>query len=172
MTAKRPTQADLARELGLTRGRVTQLVARGMPTFSADAAAAWRTQHVAARAGSTSKAATPQTTEPAQGEGVPVRYDASRARREAAEAELSELRLATERGTLIQIAAIETVWAGAMAAARERLLQLPARMGQLLAAESDAFKIEQLLDAEVHEALHHLAGGSMKPPPTIEGAGA
>lgn len=43
---RQPTQAAIARELGISKAAVTKLKARGMPTHSADAARAWRAAHL------------------------------------------------------------------------------------------------------------------------------
>lgn len=96
--------------------------------------------------------------EGAEGDG----YWASRGRREAAEAELAELKLAEQRKELIRIAAVERVWAGLLAAAREHLLQVRSRLAPLLAAEADVFKIEQLLEAEHNQALQLLSSADVR----------
>jgi hypothetical protein len=44
---KKPNQADIAAALQVSPGRVSQLVRDGMPTYSLEAAVAWKTQHVA-----------------------------------------------------------------------------------------------------------------------------
>lgn len=85
-------------------------------------------------------------------------YWKSRSRREAAEAELAEMDLATKRGELIQVKAVELVWSAALASAREHLLQVRARLAPLLAVESETFQIEQLLDLEHNKALNFLSG--------------
>jgi hypothetical protein len=90
-------------------------------------------------------------------------YWNSRSRREAAEAELAEIELAERNGQVILVKAVEAVWAQALGSAREHLLQVRARLAPLLAAEADAFKIEQLLDAEHSQALQHLAGVQLQP---------
>lgn len=43
---RRYLKADLARDLGISPGRVSQLVAQGMPTHSVTAAREWRRQHL------------------------------------------------------------------------------------------------------------------------------
>jgi len=94
-------------------------------------------------------------------------YWSSRGRREAAEAELAELKLAEQRKDLIRVVAVEAVWSGLLAAAREHLLQVRSRLAPLLAAETDVFKIEQLLDAEHNQALQLLSSAELR-----EGEGA
>lgn len=85
-------------------------------------------------------------------------YWRSRSRREAAEAELAEMDLATKRGELIHVKAVELVWSAALASAREHLLQVRARLAPLLAVETETFQIEQLLDLENNKALNVLCG--------------
>lgn len=89
-------------------------------------------------------------------------YWNSRSRREAAEAELAEIALAEKNGEVIQVKAVEAVWAQSLAAVREHLLQLRARLAPLLAAESDQFKVDQLLEAEHHAALMLLSNATLQ----------
>jgi len=90
-------------------------------------------------------------------------YWDSRSRREAAEAELAEIELAEKNGQVIRIKAVESAWSQSLAATREHLLQVRARLAPLLANESDPFKIEQLLDEEHSQALQHLAAVHIQP---------
>ena len=89
---------------------------------------------------------------------TPEDYWVSRGRREAAEAELAELKLAEQRGNLIQVKAVEVVLSNALAGMREHLLQVSSRLAPLLANESDNFKVQTLLDTEINQALQQLAG--------------
>lgn len=163
MTAKKPTHAQLSRELGLSRGRITQLAKLGMPLYSLEAATAWRAQNVAPRAGSTRKAENLPATDPGQGGGVAIRYDESRARREAAEASIAEHKQAELQGQLIRVEAVEAVWSRAMAGVREHLLQLSSRLSPILAGEIDPLKISHLLDTEIHAALNFMASAEQPP---------
>lgn len=87
-------------------------------------------------------------------------YVTNRNRREAAEAERAELSLAEEKGQLIRVDAVKAAVAGVFSAARDALLQIPARLGPQLAAESDASKAQTLLHSEIHQALQLLAGAT------------
>lgn len=164
MAAKRLSQAALARELGISPGRVTQLAQRGMPLFSVDAARAWRAQNVAPMAtGKDNAGALPQSDRmhdfgvDDDGEQAPAGYLKSRARREAAEASMAEMRERELAGELIRVTAIESVLAAALAQFREALLQIPNRIGPQLAAESDAGAVINTLEQEISNALHNLA---------------
>jgi hypothetical protein len=43
---------------------------------------------------------------------------------------------------------------------RDALLQIPARLSPLLAAESDPASVQKMLYTELHQALQHLAGAT------------
>ncbi len=91
-------------------------------------------------------------------------YRLSRSRREAADAALAEMDLAQRRGDLIKVSAVELVWSAALASAREHLLQVRARLAPLLAAETETFRVEQLLELEHNQALQFLAGVKLPGP--------
>ena len=105
-------------------------------------------------------AATPPPAGGPVGEAEAEDYLRSRARREAAEADLAEIRLAETRGDLIRLDAVQSALGTALATAREALLQIPARMAPLLAAEADPATVQNLLHAEIHRALVDLSGTS------------
>jgi len=88
-------------------------------------------------------------------------FVAARAELNAAEAELAELKLAEQRGQLIQVKAVETVWSSALAGMREHLLQVRSRLGPMLANESDTFKVEQMLEAEHNAALQMMSTAAL-----------
>ena len=89
-------------------------------------------------------------------------YMVSRTRRETAEAELAELKLAEQYGQLIRVDAVKAAVASVFSAARDALLQIPARLGPQLAAESDASKAQTMLHSEIHQALQLLAGATAR----------
>ena len=87
-------------------------------------------------------------------------HDAARTRLRISEANLSEMKEAEERGSLIRVDAVKATLATAMATAREALLQIPSRLAPLLAADTDPANVQNLLHVEIHQALLHLAGAS------------
>ena len=111
---------------------------------------------IAGEEGEGTEAAAGPTTRPVGG----PEYSASRARRETADAELAELALAERRGEVIQVKAVEIVWAQAMSSLREHLLQMRPRLAPILAGETDAFKVGELLEAEHRAALELLANAN------------
>lgn len=156
-----PTQQQLAAALGVDPSWVTRYKAKGLPTHSVEAAQAWRRDNVRPRmkpgpaAGAAGGARVPDapSRDGADGEGG---YWKSRARREEAEAELAELKLAEQRGELVRAADVRSTYAKLAAGLRESLLQIPARLAAVLAAETDQAKCHDALQRELHQVLAQL----------------
>ena len=142
---------DIAEALSVSNAAVSGYVKRGMPTNSIEDAAAWRAANVRPWAA----AAPPVAREPAE-ERLPD-YHAARARREEAEAAIAELKREEMEGALIRMEAVRIVAARVLATTREALLQIPARMATVLAAEDSPTRVHELLQHELHQALAHLA---------------
>jgi len=158
---------DLARLLGLTASQVTRDAQAGMPTHSVDAARAWREANKRARVSPPPRAGRGGPPEGATAAGPPVLPDppaeedywASRARREKAEADLAELKLQEQQGVLVRVADVKSGYAKRLAALREGLLQLPARLAPVLAAEADMAKCHEALQRELHAVLAMVTEG-------------
>lgn len=110
---------------------------------------------MAAGAPSISGAQAPAAVGDAGGED----YWQSRARRERAEAETAELRLAELLGDLVRVADVKAAHSKRLAALRESLLQLPARLSAVMAAESSQQRCFDVLQQEVHGVLQLAAEG-------------
>lgn len=169
--------AELARRLGVSRQAVSDLVRRGILTPDADG----RIDEAAARAAilasvhPTSKtvqaaqasapapiatvaaAPAPAPAAAPQPEAAATNYHVAKTMREAAEAHIARLKLAEMRGELIRTDAVRAVMSNIFATTREAVLQMPARLAPLLAAESDPAAVQNLLHAELHAALESLA---------------
>ena len=100
-----------------------------------------------------------QATAPATPDDQPTPdgYTVSRNRREAADAEMAELKLAEQQGVLIRVDAVKQALAAAFTSTRDNLLQIPSRLSAILAAETDAAKVHELLQAELYRALEGMA---------------
>ncbi len=151
---------ELAAQLGKSEATISRNVADGMPTHSVDAARAWRAANKRARIAPSppvegAVAAGPAVLPEPEQEQT---YWHSRARREKAEADLAELRLAEQMGELVKAAEVRSAYAKRMAALRESLLQLPARLSPVLAAESDMARCHVTLERELHAVLEQVAG--------------
>jgi hypothetical protein len=163
--AGQPSQADIARALGISPARITALKARGMPVHSVEAAAEWRTLHLREHVhrrpapgrvqppASVPAAAAAQAPAPSAGH---VTYTEARRREAVARAIMAERSAQEQAGELVRA----DEWAAALAkrvvAFREGLLQLPARLAPELAAASDQATVHRLLEDGLHQALAHL----------------
>lgn len=164
------TQAEYAKRRGCSKVAVHKAVKAGRISLTDDgkidpvkADAQW-SANSRARAGSEPSAAPapqaplpPAAKNPIEPAEVPT-YQESRARREAAEAELAEIKLQQLLGTLIDAAAVKAEWAKQVAAVREGLLNIPARLAPVLAAEADVSKVQASLDAELRNVLAQFVG--------------
>lgn len=94
--------------------------------------------------------------------GEPVDdYWVSRARREAAEAQIAEMKRGELEGTLIRTDALRQAWSKRIASTRDALLQIPARLAPVLAAESDMERVVTVLEDELRQALAELSRDPM-----------
>lgn len=155
------TDKELAEALGISGAMVSKLKARGMPTDTVDRARQWRAAFLQPGRVKGVRAGTLPPTAPAAaspGSAQLPSYLASKARREAAEADLAENRLREQRGELVRAAAVRTAMGNKVAAMRDSLLQMPSRLVPVLAAESNPEVIHQLLVAEIHAALAQVSG--------------
>lgn len=81
-----------------------------------------------------------------------------RARRELAEAKLAEHKLAELRGELVRAADVKAAWAKKASGLRSALLQIPARLAAVVAAETDQARCHDLLQSELHQVLAQISG--------------
>lgn len=136
--ARQPSQADIARALGISPARITALKARGMPVHSVEAAAEWRTLHLREhvhRRHAPGPAAPPGPAPPPAAAPAPaqtpaadaghVTYNEARRREAVARAILAERAAAQQAGELVRAADVTHSLASAFSHFRTGLLQLP-----------------------------------------------
>lgn len=87
----------------------------------------------------------------------------SQARRELYKANLMELEYRREVSELIEVAVVEKEWFRIGRLVRDTLRTIAPRLSAQLAAESDPFHCEQLIDREVDRALEMLESRVMEP---------
>jgi hypothetical protein len=163
--APRVKEAELARLLGVSRQSINELVKRDVLTKSADGlidvelarvAIANRvrpssktSQAVAEAAPATVSAAPDQTPTSAE----VMSYHVAKTLREVAEAKMAQLKLTELQGDLIRTDAVRHAYSRRVASLREALMQIPARLSPVLAAESDPARIHDHLLAELRQVL-------------------
>jgi hypothetical protein len=81
----------------------------------------------------------------------------ARAKKEMYLANLAELDFKQKQGELIHVESVFKVIDTAATSCREHLMGIPGRFASIFAAEVDAMKIEQDLEAEIRTALQHIA---------------
>jgi hypothetical protein len=165
------TQAEYARRRGCDPTSVRDAVRAGRITLidgKIDPAVAdvqWRSNTRARVGSSSAAAAAPAMPAPPAG-SPPIKPEAaeggddywtSRARREKAEAAKAELELSLLQAELVRSADVRAAHARRLAALRESLLQVPARLAQVLASEGDPARCHDTLQRELHAVLHQVA---------------
>lgn len=130
----------IANHLGLDKALVGRYRKQGMPNSSLEEAEEWYRSNVNRRV---------------RVDQIPD-YQESRARREAAEAELAELKAAQLRSELAPVADFERQMAIEASRVREAVLQLADRLAPVLEMRPIAF-IRQTLDTEARRVLEGLS---------------
>lgn len=89
----------------------------------------------------------------------------AQAKERAFNAQIAELEYRRMAGELVEAAAVRAETARLAAALRESLLQLPARLTPILAAETDPAKLHDLLERELHQVLAQLTAAEAEAGP-------
>jgi len=145
--ARAVKRETIARALGVSGGRVSQLKGQGMPTDSVDAAKAWYAEHV-------DQKYSPKP--PARTTADETDIFESRAKRERHEADIAEMRSLEMAGRLVDADRVRRLFADAGAAIRLSLERLPDKLAPRLVAETDERAIHQLISAEIDATLTEL----------------
>lgn len=165
----RASQAELARLFGVSRQAINDLVRRNVLELGHDGRIDVELARVAlsnrvrpsaktAAAVSSGGSAPQQTTvETASDESSTVTsYHVAKTLRETAEARMAQLKLAELRGDLMPTADVRATWSKRTAGLREAILQIPARLAAVVAAESDQARCHDILQAELHAVLQQV----------------
>jgi hypothetical protein len=138
-------------------GRNTRArVAHGAPEPGADVGRPDLPELAAAATGSPASPPAPDQA-PQQLHGDPG-YLKSRASQAEADARIAQLKAAELEGQLVRVDQVRAQLASQLAPIREGLLQLPARLASMLAAQTDAGRVQTMLEAEIHQVLAPLSG--------------
>lgn len=191
MPNQKITQSELARELQLSRQRVSQLVKAGMPTlpdgrldrtaalkwitrFAGSMGAGW--QYRSGKADISERATTllsaapiepPATDAPLEPNTATAgeTFEAARRRAEIARADLAEMEAERARGNSVDLAATKQLWSELGSRIQNSIMQVPDRLAVQLSRETDPRKIRLLLVTELTHALKAL---SQAPIPSLK----
>lgn len=151
-------KSEFARRIGVSPGRITQLIAKGLPVrtdgfIDIEAALAWVQSHLDQSRRMAAKARPDATGEEADGP-VSVRVE-----HEQIKMERSRLALARERGELVDRATAERTIFTRAKAERDSHLAWIMRVAPLVAAElgGDPGAVHRVLDREMRDHLRTLA---------------
>jgi hypothetical protein len=156
-------QSTIAKDLGVTEGRVSQLKAQGMPVDSMDAARCWYAEHVDQKF---SPKLIPGVVIPSAREHVSEiiaeAYDIQRARakREFHEANLAEIKEKQAIGALVEADRVRRAATTLAAMTRSAFEKIADKLADRLANETDATACHALLTAEIDQVLADLAAGA------------
>ena len=137
------SKAAIARHLGIKPPLITRYTQSGMPVSSLADAEAWYDENIRQKVRGTPIAAE-----------IP-NYQESRARREAAEADIAEQKAAQLRRELVSAEDVKREVSAQAGRVREALLQLPDRLAPLLEQRPLGF-IRDTLDKEIRASLQAL----------------
>lgn len=160
MTAAQSLPYDiLSAELGVKKPEISKRAARGMPTHDLEAAKEWSEKNVRKIIRRNVQPEPPATSTIVTVDGpVLMSYDEARRRREQAEAELAEFKLAEQRGDLVRLSQVRAEHARFCAMVRDMLLQFGPRVTPLLAVtDEDRKRVAMVLDAEINAVLRTIA---------------
>ena len=84
-------------------------------------------------------------------------YNAARARKMEADADLAELELLQAKKELLSANDVFNSWVEVLAAMRAKMLSLPTITAPLVANETDIGAIQHIIEKQIHEALNELS---------------
>lgn len=147
MPTPEPSISAMSQHLGVSRASVRKALLQGMPR-DLEGATAWRDANVdperskRAKDAPAGSAATRTST-----------LVASRTRKIDAETRLAELQLQLLQGTLVSREIVRAEIGRRLANLRSSLLQIPARLGPVVAGEPDPTKAERVIEDALFEVL-------------------
>lgn len=174
ISARRCSQAELARELGVSRQSIGELVQRHIIEVGADGlidldlaklAIANRVRPSAKTSAALSPppppapAEQPATAAPAadpDDANAATSFHVAKTLREVTEARIAQFKLGELKGELINVSALRTALASMHAQVREHLLQIPDRLAPVLVGQPDQAVIKAQITAEIRTVLERL----------------
>ena len=97
----------------------------------------------------------------AKGRGRPpiqdADYNAARARKMEADAQMAELELLKAKRELVAASDVQGAWVDVLSAMKAKLLALPTKCAPLIATETEIGIIQDIIEGQVNEALNELS---------------
>jgi len=84
-------------------------------------------------------------------------YNAARARKMEADAQMAELELLQAKGKLVPAEDVAGAWVDVLAAMKARLMALPSVCAPICATETELVTIQSILENQIREALDELS---------------
>ena len=167
------SQAEYARQRGVSRQYVGQMVAKGViglsgrkvDTEQADAAlAAFREparpeRRVKPAPQVSTPVVLPTMAFPATAGDLPTLLLKSRIKSEVERAKLLEIKARVEAGKYVAVDDVKAAAFNRARVVRDALLNIPERLAAMLAAEGDERRVHQILVTEIRAALEELTDG-------------
>ena len=149
-----PSQAAIARALGLAKSRITAMKKQGMPVHSVGAAQAWREarQSIARRKPAPDRLTVARNHAAPPSPELGVSHDEARTRREIAEASMAEMKEAEMRGKYLIKTEVDSAVFEIGRAMRDGLTNCARRIAADVAGLGSAEACEAVIDRE-HRAL-------------------
>jgi len=149
------TMTSLGEALGLSKGQVSKLAAKGMPTDRVEAARAWRTENLRPEWSKEAREGSGAPAGSADG-GSSSEYWRVKTRKEAAQAELAELELAREKHSLCEVERVHRALYAAHRMLRDQLLSVPNRLAAQVVGETPQAAAE-MMRAEIRRCLEEFS---------------
>jgi len=93
-------------------------------------------------------------------------YEEARARKVAAEAEITQLELAKVRGELVVAEDVGSAWSDTLSSLKAKLISIPSKAAPIVAAEDEAGICQKIIEDLVREALEELSNYEPRISPT------
>jgi len=84
-------------------------------------------------------------------------YEEARARKVAAEAQITELELAKVRGELVVAEDVVAAWSDTLSSLKAKIISIPSKAAPILASEDSAGGCQKVLEDLIREALEELS---------------
>lgn len=89
-------------------------------------------------------------------------YHAEKARLVKAQADKAEMEAEQLKGRLLDAEIVEREWGKVLTNLRQALLSIPSKIAQSVSSASDAVEAEEIIRAQIHEALNELSAGQIQ----------